>query len=114
MPARLTALVVAAVRPRSAGAVWRVVRRDAPGHPSPNAGVAEAAFAAALGVRLGGVNRYGGRVEARPELGDGPAPTAADIGAAVRLARDVGRALTASLVVLGLVVGVAGWRKRQR
>jgi adenosylcobinamide-phosphate synthase len=76
--------------------------------------VAEAAFAAALGVRLGGVNRYDGRVENRPKLGDGRAPTAADIGAAVRLAADVGRALTASLALLGLAASVAGRRKRQR
>src|SRR5213079_941315 len=53
--ARLAALA-AAVRPRSAAAVWTAVRTQAPSHPSPNAGVAEAAFAAALGLRLGGRN----------------------------------------------------------
>ena len=36
-----------------------------------NAGVAEAAFAAALGVRLGGTNRYGAVVEERVALGAG-------------------------------------------
>ncbi len=59
VPARATATLVAAVRPGAAAEVWRAVRRDAPGHPSPNAGVAESAFAAALGLRLGGPNRYG-------------------------------------------------------
>ena len=73
VPARVTAALVAAVRPRRAGTVWRTVRRDAAAHPSPNSGVAEAAFAAALGVRLGGTNRYGERVEHRPRLGDGRA-----------------------------------------
>jgi adenosylcobinamide-phosphate synthase len=34
-------------------------------HTSPNAGVAEAAFAGALGIRLGGTNTYGGRIEHR-------------------------------------------------
>src|SRR5262249_60125865 len=71
LPARLTAALVAAVRPGRAAAIWRAVRSQAPGHPSPNAGVAEAAFAAALGLRLGGCNRYGERVEHRPWLGQG-------------------------------------------
>jgi adenosylcobinamide-phosphate synthase len=97
VPARATATLVAAVRPARAGDVLRAVRRDAPGHPSPNAGVAEAAFAAALGVRLGGANRYGERVEIRPPLGDGPSPSPADVGRAVALSRDVSLALAALL-----------------
>ena len=71
VPARLTAALVMAVRPRAAAGVVRAVRHDAPAHPSPNSGVAEAAFAGALGLRLGGVSRYGDRVEIRPPLGDG-------------------------------------------
>ncbi len=102
VPARLTAALVAAVRPRAAGAVWRAVRQQAPAHPSPNAGVAEAAFAAALGLRLGGVNTYGTLTERRPVLGTGRSPAAADIEAAVTLCRDVTYALVALLVLLGL------------
>lgn len=109
IPARVTAALVAAVRPRSAAAVWEAARRDAPLHPSPNAGVAEAAFAAALGLRLGGANSYGGRVELRPSLGSGRPPEVADIGHAVRLASDVGWALTAALTALA----VLGARKRE-
>ena len=75
----------------------RVVRRDAPAHPSPSAGVAEAAFAAALDLRLGGSNRYGDRVEVRPALGDGPRPAAADIGRSCRLLEDVALALAGLL-----------------
>jgi adenosylcobinamide-phosphate synthase len=97
LPARATALVVAAVRPRRAADVWRVVRRDAGAHPSPNAGVAEAAFAAALGLRLGGENRYADRVELRPMLGDGRPAEPTDIAHAVRLSRDVTYALAAAL-----------------
>jgi adenosylcobinamide-phosphate synthase len=97
VPARATAALVAAARPRQAGAVLAAVRRDAPAHPSPNAGVAEAAFAAALGVRLGGETRYGDRVEQRPLLGDGRPVLATDIPAAVRLSRDVAVLLAASL-----------------
>ena len=101
VPARVTAALVAAVRPRAATAVWRAVRTQAPAHPSPNAGVAEAAFAAALGVRLGGRNRYGERIEIRPVLGTGRAPAVADIRAATRLSGDVGLALAAALVANG-------------
>jgi len=106
VPARVTALLVMAVRPGTAGAVLRTVRRDAPAHPSPNSGVAEAAFAAALGLRLGGESRYGDRVEVRPSLGDGRAPGAADIVDAVELAGDVGLALAGLLAVAGTAQSV--------
>lgn len=101
VPARLTAALVMVVRPRRAGAVVRAVVLDAPGHPSPNAGVAEAAFAAALGLRLGGVNRYGDAVELRPPLSDGRPPEPTDIPAAVALCRDVSLALAAGLTIAG-------------
>jgi adenosylcobinamide-phosphate synthase len=103
LPARLTAAFVAGCRPRSARRVLRVVRRDASAHPSPNGGVAEAAFAAALGVRLGGTNRYGDRLEVRPGLGDGAPPVPGDISRAVRLSRDVSMALAGALATAGLV-----------
>jgi len=96
-PARVTATLVALVRPGRAASVLRTVRRDAPAHPSPSAGVAEAAFAAALGLRLGGESRYGGRLEVRPPLGDGPPPVAADVERACRLLEDVGLALAGLL-----------------
>ena len=57
-----------------------------------------AGVAAALGLRLGGPSRYGDRDEVRPFLGDGPAPTVADIARARRLARDVDLLLAALLV----------------
>jgi adenosylcobinamide-phosphate synthase len=100
VPARATAALVAAVRPSAAGEIWRTVRRDAPAHPSPNAGVAEAAFAAALGIQLGGLVRYGERVEDRPRLGEGRAVEAADIDRAVRLSDDVTLALTGALAAV--------------
>ncbi len=101
VPARLTAALVALVRPRAAPAVWAAVRRQAPAHPSPNAGVAEAAFAAALGLRLGGVSRYGDRVEERPHLGSGRPPVVGDIAAAVRLSGDVSAAFAGGLALIG-------------
>ena len=79
IPARLFAALVAAVSPSSARASFEAVRTDATAHPSPNAGVAEAAVAGALGIELGGTLRYGDRVEHRPTLGAGPRPTPADV-----------------------------------
>ena len=102
LPARLTAALVAGVRPGRAADIWRAVRSQAPAHPSPNAGVAEAAFAAALGLRLGGCNRYGERVEHRPWLGQGRPATRSDIQPAVRLSDDVNWLLTTVLAAAGL------------
>ncbi|RZI79198.1 MAG: cobalamin biosynthesis protein CobD, partial [Microbacterium sp.] len=71
-------------------AAWAAWRRDASGHPSPNAGPVEAAFAGALGITLGGTNEYGGTVEHRPLMGHGRAVQHRDVERAVRLARRVG------------------------
>jgi adenosylcobinamide-phosphate synthase len=60
----------------------------------------EAAFAGALGVRLGGRNVYGGRVEERPHLGDGRPPTPDDVDRAARLSLLVGAA--SALVAAGV------------
>jgi adenosylcobinamide-phosphate synthase len=108
VPARLTAAAVAAVRPRSALAIWDAVRLDAPRHPSPNSGVAEAAFAAALGLRLGGENRYDDRIETRAPLGSGRPPELPDVAEAVRLSSHVGTAVAGTLVGVGLA------RRRRR
>jgi adenosylcobinamide-phosphate synthase len=103
IPARVTAALVMLARPSRAAAIWRAVRDDAPGHPSPNAGVAEAAFAAALDLQLGGDNIYSGRVETRAALGTGRAPQPGDIAAATRLANDVAVVLAAVLAIVALV-----------
>ena len=105
IPARLTGLLVAAVRPRQAREVLDAVIHP-PAHPSPNAGVAEAAFAAALGFRLGGDTVYAGRVDPRPTFGTGHPPEAADIDTAVRLSRDVTLALAALLAAPAIVSAV--------
>ncbi|HEY3238401.1 MAG TPA: adenosylcobinamide-phosphate synthase CbiB [Acidimicrobiia bacterium] len=111
LPARLTAVLVAAVRPAAAAEVAAVLRRP-PAHPSPNAAVSEAAFAVALGVRLGGDTVYDGRVDPRPTFGAGRPPEPSDIEAAVRLSADVTAALAAALTGLGLLAGARGrWRR---
>lgn len=74
LPARITAYFMAASRLSADGRwmeVLRSARRFAPLHASPNAGWPEAAMASSLGVRLGGINHYGGVPVATPHLGDG-------------------------------------------
>ncbi len=106
VPARVTGLLAAACAPAVKGSAedaYATLRRDGGAHPSPNAGRCEAAFAGALGIRLGGLNTYGDRVEHRPELGDGRAPEPYDIRRAVRLSR---------WVTAGAAVLAAGVRSR--
>jgi adenosylcobinamide-phosphate synthase len=99
---RLTATLAVALGDDRVGAV-RAWRRDAGGHPSPNAGPVEAAFAGALGIRLGGVNVYGDRVEDRQVLGDGRPADQHDITRARRLARRVGLGALAAVVPIALL-----------
>jgi adenosylcobinamide-phosphate synthase len=93
-------------------AAWTTWRRDAPGHPSPNAGPVEAAFAGALGVRLGGVNVYAGRVEDRQVLGDGRAPDVHDITRARRLASRVGLGALVAIAPIALAP-IRRWPRRR-
>ncbi|WP_158640894.1 CobD/CbiB family cobalamin biosynthesis protein [Serinicoccus profundi] len=83
--------------------VLAVVARDAPAHPSPNAGVAESAVAGALGVELGGPLEYAGRHEERPRLGSGPRPGPHDIDRARALVDRVERTLVLAGVALWLL-----------
>ncbi len=90
-PARLSALLAAIAglffNGSSFEGALRAIRRDAHGHPSPNAGWPEAAFAGALGLRLGGPRSYG---QIRAEdgwIGTGDGVCAEDIGRALALYR---------------------------
>ena len=107
-PARVTALLTAGCAPLvggSPGGALRALRRDGARHPSPNAGRCEAAFAGALGLRLGGANTYHGRTEHRPELGDGRPPEPADIARTVRLTCAVTLTATAVATAATLIRG---------
>jgi adenosylcobinamide-phosphate synthase len=112
LAARVTALLVVMCAPvvggSPAGAV-RAWRRDAARHPSPNAGVVEASFAGALGVRLGGPTQYAHQLEIRPTLGDGPPPQVADLARAVRLSRAV--QVVAAAVAVSLSAAVRSGRR---
>jgi adenosylcobinamide-phosphate synthase len=103
-PARLTAALAALCAPLVGGMPadsWRhAFGEGARRHPSPNAGRVEGAFAGALGIRLGGTNRYAHGVEQRAQLGDGRPPEIADIARAVRLARAVSVAALAVCLLI--------------
>lgn len=77
VPARLSAVLVtfaAFLMPgASPGAAWATARRDARKHKSPNSGWPEAAFAGAMGFRLGGPRAYAGVVVDLPSFGTGKA-----------------------------------------
>jgi len=102
IPSRVTALSVIAAsalssrpEPRTA---WNVWLRDGSKHKSPNAGQPEAAVSGALGVRLGGDNRYDGELISSPRIG-AEFPEASPLKAreAIRL--------TTVVAVIGLTVG---------
>ena len=107
VPARVAGLAAAVAAPLVGGSpadALAAVRRDAGQHPSPNAGVVEAAFAGALGVRLGGRNVYAGRVEERGVLGNGRAVEVGDIARANRLARAVSATSLAFALLLAFLL----------
>ena len=91
----------------SAGDAVRAWRRDAARHPSPNAGVAEASFAGALGIRLGGPTQYGHDLEIRPTLGDGRPPEVDDLRRVVLLSRLV-QAAAAAAAIAAVTITAAG------
>ena len=98
LPARVTGALACLTAPLiggRTGTAWRIMRRDGASHPSPNGGWCESAWAGALGVQLGGENRYGERVESRPTLGDGPRPRGAEVRRAAQLVTAVTAAATA-------------------
>jgi adenosylcobinamide-phosphate synthase len=110
--ARVTALLVAVCAPVVGGSPAQAIRawrRDASRHPSPNAGVVEAAFAGALGVRLGGPTQYAHELQIRPTLGDGRPPEISDLESAVRLSRAV-QAMAALIAVTLSAAGRSGRR----
>ncbi|MBI3691174.1 MAG: cobalamin biosynthesis protein [Mycolicibacterium aromaticivorans] len=110
--ARVAGVLVVVCAPLVGGSpagALRAWRRDAARHPSPNAGVVEATFAGALGVRLGGPTQYHHQLEIRPTLGEGRAPGIEDLRRSVRLSRVV--QLAAAVLAVGFTaVGRNGRR----
>lgn len=121
LPSRAAAVLTTLCAPvvgGSAARSWQAWRRDAAAHPSPNAGQVEAAFAGALGIRLGGRTAYPHGVEQRPVLGVGRSPDGGDVTRSVELSRVVGwvaAVLSAALsLALSLASSLGGRRRRRR
>lgn len=102
LPARITGVLLVLAAWLTGLSGWRTLTtmvRFGSLHPSPNSGIAEAAVAGALGVRLGGPVSYGGQAVSHPYLGDSlQEPGAEQILGAVRL-----------MVVTALLAVAAGW-----
>ena len=101
-------LAAALRRDASAREAWRIMCRDARGHPSPNAGWPEAAMAGALRLRLGGVRSYGGAPVEDAAMGDGAPPGVGALDRALALYR-LACALNAAAIVLAAIL-IALWR----
>ncbi len=74
IPARITYLLLplaSCFAGYAAKDSFKVALRDGRKNPSPNSGIAEAAMAGALGVRLGGLNHYNSTAVMKPLIGDG-------------------------------------------
>jgi adenosylcobinamide-phosphate synthase len=103
LPSRTTTLAVAVVSGKPMRTL-RIAKRYGPLTTSPNAGMAEAAFAGALGTVLGGTNTYGGVLRKGPTLGEGRPPESGDIPRAVSLMRRC-CLLIGTLALLKVVAG---------
>lgn len=83
VPARLSVpllLLAGWLRRMPVRHAYRMWKRDASGHPSPNGGNPESVVAGLLGIRLGGINIYHGKSHHRAEMGDALHPVnASDI-----------------------------------
>jgi adenosylcobinamide-phosphate synthase len=102
LPCRLVALSLPPLAGADLVGSWRSFRRalrEGAPDPSPNAGVSQAAYALAAGVRLGGVNHYGGMAKAKPVL-------AADCSAADREGVERILSLSRRLELCWLAVGL--------
>ncbi|MCM1983077.1 adenosylcobinamide-phosphate synthase CbiB [Lyngbya confervoides] len=107
MPCRLTVLTLALIsgHPRR---VWQLCQRDGPRDPSPNSGWSECAYAASLGVQLGGTNRYRGRIKQKPRVGEPHQPITPEI---IRQGLHLTRTCFILWIILALgILGAWQWR----
>lgn len=99
LPARLAGLLICLC----GGGGWRILRRDAANHASPNAGWPEAAMAGVLGLRLAGPIAYDGILSDKLWIGEGNRPAAAqDIRRGLRVYRR-------ACLGLWVIVGIIAW-----
>lgn len=104
LPCRLTVLTLALFFGKFTY-VWQTCQADAVKDPSPNSGWSECAYAAILGVQLGGTNYYRGVAKEKPLLGQ-PLNSITDrsIREALKLTRTCFLIwLTIAVVLLGIL-----------
>jgi adenosylcobinamide-phosphate synthase len=73
IPARVTGLLICLVSPVVKGNIFnslKIMIRDRKNHKSPNCAYPEGAAAGAMGIMLGGTNRYFGELVYKPTIGD--------------------------------------------
>jgi adenosylcobinamide-phosphate synthase len=100
LPCRLTVMTLGLLSGKPLY-IWRICQRDGIQDPSPNSGWSECAYAAVLGVQMGGINWYRGVGKPKPLLGDAIKPiTSAVINQALFLTH------TAFLLWLGVAIAL--------
>jgi adenosylcobinamide-phosphate synthase len=112
LPCRLVAIslpLAAGAGPRGCFRGLAAALRDGAPDPSPNAGVSQAAYAHAAGVQLGGLNRYGDQLKAKPLLAAGsPLPTPAAVERMLRLNLQLELLWLLAGLAVGIVISAAG------
>ncbi|MBQ6390064.1 MAG: cobalamin biosynthesis protein CobD [Eggerthellaceae bacterium] len=115
VPSRVAGVLMCAAAPlvgMDGKHAWSVFKRDRYKHSSPNSAHTEAACAGALGVQLGGPNKYFGKVVEKPTIGDDDRPVeASDIERANKLMYATALLGLALAAVVGIVGGSIGARK---
>ncbi len=114
LPSRLTGLLTILVASTRLGFsrrdATRIFLRDRYKHKSPNSAQSEAAFAGALGLRLGGPSYYFGELVSKPYLGEAKKEVEiGDVRRAHLLLKCIGISLQLCLIIIGVLVFVLGF-----
>ena len=106
IPARVCAFSIALCADRQPLKVFLRSWMEARPHPSPNAGLMEAAMANVLGIELGGSVDYGSEHSVRPIFGPNVASTPSDIQRAVTVLDQALVRLVLGMVALDFVLAI--------
>ncbi|MEH7119556.1 adenosylcobinamide-phosphate synthase CbiB [Neobacillus vireti] len=110
LPARLTVgmmLIACSIKRLDVKGAWKMMKRDARLHPSPNSGYPEATIAGALQIQLGGTNYYFGAVSRRAKMGEPfRSIEAADIFRTVTVMKTTSNICVILFIVISVVVEI--------
>lgn len=108
IPARITGLLLiisSAWLRLDVKNAYKIMKRDAKLHPSPNSGIPESAVAGVLQIQLGGTNYYQGIASNRAKMGDlHRRPIPDDILMTIKLMK-VSSSFFIGMILLGVLVG---------